>query len=354
MSSRFQSLVDKLPALAARPSIRLHEQATDLHELKRMGDRLGIRLDIKRDDTLPLAMGGNKVRQLEYYLGPAAEIGADTVLITGAVQSNFVRLCAAACRLQGWHPIVQLEDRVPKDDHPYNTSGNVLLDRMLGAEIVRFAEGENEAAADANLDRIAEERRSRGKTPYVIHLGIDHPPHGGMGYAAAAVETFLQYEALGYMPDHVVIPSGSGLTHAGFLAGARAVGWDVNVLGICVRRSADLQQQRIERRAQEISAWLEGDLPVRAADVNVDDTVLAPGYGRMNPEVAEAMDLAARDEAILLDPVYSGRCFAGLIQHVRSGTIKTGDRVAFIHTGGAPAIFAYQNDITTHVLAGSN
>jgi len=350
MSSRFDTLVGKLPALARFPSIRLHEQATDLHPMQRLGDRLGITLDIKRDDTLPLAMGGNKVRQLEYYLGPAAEMNADTVLITGAVQSNFVRLCAAAARLKGWHPIVQLEDRVPKDDLPYNTSGNVLLDRLLGAEIVHFSEGENEAAADANLDRIADERRAQGKNPYVIHLGIDHPPIGGLGYAAAAVETFLQYEARGEMPDHVVIPSGSGLTHAGFLAGARAIGWNVKVWGICVRRDADLQRQRILRRAGEISAWLEGDLPVAEDDVQVDDTVLAPGYGRMNPYVAEAMELAARDDAILLDPVYTGRCLAGLIHHVRGNVIKPGERVTFIHTGGAPAIFAYQNDIAAHVL----
>ena len=126
-------------------------------------------------------MGGNKIRQLEFYLGPAKQQGADTVLITGAVQSNFVRLCAAACRKLGWHPVLQLEDRVPHTDPAYNNSGNVLIDRLLGADIHYFPEGENEAAADANLDRLAEETKAERAQSHVIHLGTDHPPLGGLG-----------------------------------------------------------------------------------------------------------------------------------------------------------------------------
>ncbi len=183
------SIKSLIPGLAAHPSVTLFETATDLHALPRLSEKLGINLWVKRDDGLPLGMGGNKVRQLEYYLGPAQEQGADTVLITGAIQSNFVRLCAAAARKLGWHPVVQLEHRVPNDDPLYNTSGNVLLNQMFGAEIHHFAEGEDEAAADANLDRLADIHRQQGRNPYVIHLGIDHPPFGGLGYARAAAET---------------------------------------------------------------------------------------------------------------------------------------------------------------------
>lgn len=347
MYSETRRETEILPELNRHPRVSLYESPTLLQPALNLGAELGVTLDVKRDDTLPLAMGGNKVRQLEYYLGPAQVQGADTVLITGAVQSNFVRLCAAAARRLKWHPILQLENRVPKDDVAYNTSGNVLLSKMLGAEIRHFPEGENEAAADANLDRIAEEQRRAGRSPYVIHLGIDHPPIGGLGYAVAAAETYQQYQVLGTLPDHVVVPSGSGLTHAGFLTGARAIGWDVPVHGICVRRDAGQQGARIFRRAAELDGLLQNKARIREADIHVDDTCLAPGYGQMNSRVAEAIRLAAQEEALLLDPVYSGRTMAGLIELIRNGTIQQGQRITFVHTGGTPAIFAYQSDIVS-------
>ena len=333
-----------LPELKAYPTADLDLQCTSLDLLPRLGKRLGIELFVKRDDTLPLAMGGNKVRQLEYYLGPAVRDGADTVLITGAVQSNFVRLCAAAARKLGWQAVVQLEDRVPKDDVIYNSSGNVLLNRLFGAEIHYFSEGEDEAAADANLDQMADDLRTKWRHPYVVHLGIDHPPLGGLGYARCAAECYAQFQELGVMPDHVVIPSGSGLTHAGFLVGARAVGWDVPIHGICVRRDAVQQHARITRRAAELGAML-GGIGIKPDDIMVDDAVLSPGYGQMNEQVMAAISHAAQDEALLLDPVYTGRTMAGMISLVEKGLIKSDARVAFIHTGGLPSIFAYQTDI---------
>jgi 1-aminocyclopropane-1-carboxylate deaminase/D-cysteine desulfhydrase-like pyridoxal-dependent ACC family enzyme len=337
-------VMNMLPALKAYPTADLDLRCTSLDLLPRLGKRLDIELFVKRDDTLPLAMGGNKVRQLEYYLGPAVRDGADTVLITGAVQSNFVRLCAAAARKLGMKAVVQLEDRVPKDDAIYKSSGNVLLSQLFGAETHYFPEGENEAAADANLDRMADELRAKGHRPYVVHLGIEHPPLGGLGYAYCAAECFAQFKELGVMPDHVVIASGSGLTHAGFLAGARAVGWDVPVHGICVRRESEQQHARITQRAAELEAML-GNSGITPADIMVYDSVLAPGYGQMNEQVMAAITHSAQDEALLLDPVYTGRTMAGLIDLVKGGLIKSGSRVAFIHTGGLPSIFAYQSDI---------
>ncbi len=339
----FDSL-SMLPALKGYPTADLDLCQTSMDLLPRLGARLGIELYAKRDDTLPLAMGGNKVRQLEYYLGLAVRDGADTVLITGAIQSNFVRLCAAAARKLGMKAVVQLEDRVPKDDAIYKNSGNVLLTHLFGAEIHYFPEGENEAAADANLDRLADDLRAKGRRPYVVHLGIEHAPLGGLGYAHCAAECYAQFQEMGVMPDHVVIPSGSGLTHAGFLAGARAVGWNVPVHGICVRRDAATQHARIARRAAEIDAMLDSN-GVKPNDIMVYDTVLAPGYGQMNDQVMAALTYAAQDEAMLLDPVYTGRTMAGLIALVNGGVIKSGKRVAFIHTGGLPSIFAYQTDI---------
>ncbi|MCZ6610484.1 MAG: D-cysteine desulfhydrase family protein [Alphaproteobacteria bacterium] len=335
-----------LPELAAHPKVDLFQGETPLERLENLGRRLGIALWAKRDDCNGLAMGGNKVRQLEYYLGLGAAEGADTVLITGALQSNFVRLTAAAARRLGWQPVVQLEDRVPNDDIFYRTSGNFLLAQLLGAHIHHFPQGEDEAAADRNLVQIAQRLRDEGRRPYVIHLGIEHPPVGGLGYVEAALETRRQLQRMGQEISHVVIPSGSGLTHAGFLVGARAIGWQVTVLGVCVRRDAVQQHQRVLRRAREIVGLLGIGLEIAEQDVIVDDIVLAPGYGRINEPTRAAISLAAESEALLLDPVYSGRCMAGLVHFVEHGRIPTGSEVLFLHTGGTPAIFAYQNDLS--------
>ncbi len=341
-----------LPGLARHSRVDLGVQPTPIEPLHRLGEKLGIKLFVKRDDTATLAMGGNKVRQLEYYLGPAKEIDADTVLITGAVQSNFTRLCTAAANKLGWHAVVQLEDRVPKDDFIYNHSGNVLLNQLLGAELHYFPEGENETAADANLDNLAEELTSRGHTPYVIHLGIDHPPLGGLGYAQCAAECLVQLQDMQLTPDHIVIPSGSGLTHGGFLAGARSIDWQIPVHGICVRRDATQQHARILQRTREIATLLGEVTQINRDDVLVDDQVLHPGYGQLNSAVMTALTEAAQLEALLLDPVYSGRTMAGLISLAKRKIIKQDESVLFIHTGGLPALFAYQKDLAKQLQNG--
>ncbi|MDB4222140.1 D-cysteine desulfhydrase family protein [Granulosicoccus sp.] len=335
-----------LPSLLDHARVDLRKNVTPIEYLPNFSESLGIKVFAKRDDTLSLGMGGNKVRQLEYYLGPAMAQGADTILITGAVQSNFVCLCAAACARLGLKSVVQLEERVPNDDNSYKHSGNVLLNKVLGAEIHYFHQGEDEAAADANLDKLADKLRSQGRKPYVIHLGIDHSPIGGLGYAECAVECFLQLQMLNQLPDHVVVPTGSGLTHAGFLAGARAIGWKVSVHGICVRRAAELQRIRIRQRTHEILALLQSSEGCQEQDILVDDSVLAPGYGQLNKAVLEAIRLGARSEGMLLDPVYSGRTVAGLISLTRGGAIKAGQSVLFLHTGGLPALFAYQSALS--------
>lgn len=232
-----------------------------------------------------------------------------------------------------------------KEDAAYLTSGNLLLTRLLGARIHHFDLGEEEAAADRNLDLLAAELRDEGRRPFVIHLGMAHPPVGGLGYVEAACEVHGQLGKLGRNPDAVVIPLGSGLTHAGFLVGARALNWQVPILGVCVRRDARRQHERVWRRAREIVDLLGIDLEISADDVVVDDDVLAPGYGLMNEETRAAINLAAESEALLLDPVYSGRCMAGLLGFVTNGRVPSGSDVLFIHTGGTPALFAYETDL---------
>ena len=338
-----------IPALDKFPRTPLVDRRTAIDRATRLGAKLGIDLRIKRDDTIGLMLGGNKVRQLEYYFGAAEAEGADSIVITGAVQSNFVRLASAAARRKGWKPVVQLEDRVLTDCQYYKNGGNALLDRILGAEIHHFGPGDNEAAADARLDEIAAELRSRGHRPYVIHLGADHPPLGALGYVAAAAEIWDQMAAMDGPPDAVVLGSGSGLTHVGTLVGLRLLGWTGPVHGICVRRSAPLQRARILQRSTELAEMLGAPDLIRESDVLVDDTLLAPGYGQINREIVEAIALAAQSEALLLDPIYTGRVFAGLRDLVAKRAIASGARVLFIHTGGTPGVFAYTDQLTDGV-----
>ena len=214
--------------------VQLGHTPTPIDHALNLSADIGIDLWVKRDDCTGLAFGGNKVRQLEFYMGEAQAREADSVLITGAVQSNFMRTTAAAARLLGMDPHLQLEQRVAKNDERYFQSGNVHLERLLGATLYNFEDGENEAAADANLERIAATLVAKGRKPYVIHLGISHPPIGGLGYVVAAQEITGQIAAMegfsaagrgdkgdpgvGAKFDAIVVASGSALTHAGLLS----------------------------------------------------------------------------------------------------------------------------------------
>ena len=332
-------------AIEQFPRVRLGHAPTPLDAAPRLSAALGIELWIKRDDCTGLAMGGNKVRQLEFPLGEAQARDADTLLITSAVQSNYVRVAAAAGRRLGMETHIQLEERVPDVDALHRSSGNVLLDRIFGAKLHTFPVGDDEPAADASLDLLAQSLAEEGRRPYVIHLAPAHPPLGALGYVLAAEETLTQARDLDLEFDAVVCPTGSALTHAGLLVGFRAVGKETPVYGICVRRDAVSQVARVRQVAKQLASMIERPEVFDGGDVKAFDGVLAPGYGRLNDAVREAIALAARQEGLLLDPVYTGKTMAGLIEHVRSGVIPAGSRVLFIHTGGLPAIFAYGDEL---------
>ncbi len=332
-----------LAGIARFPRARLGHAPTPIDAAPNLGAALGIDLRIKRDDCTGLAFGGNKVRQLEFHFGEAQARGADTVLVTGAVQSNLVRIAAAAARKLGMAVHIQLEDRVDGMGALYRASGNLLLDRVLGATLHPFPEGEDEAAADAALERRAAALAAEGRRPYVIHSAPGHAPLGGLGYVLAAEEIVDQARDTGF--DAVVCASGSALTHAGMLVGLRALGERVPVLGICVRRDAASQAVRVAQVAGALAAMIDCPDAFDAGGLDVSDAVLAPGYGRLNEAVREAMALAAGHEGLLLDPVYTGKAMAGLIAHVRTGRIAPGSRVLFVHTGGQPALFAYGDNL---------
>lgn len=324
------------------PRTPLAHLPTPLEPLPNISRVLGVTgLYVKRDDCTGLAMGGNKARQLEFYLGDALAQGASAVLITGARQSNYVRCTAAASARLGLRCVVQLEDRVKGMPTLYHQSGNVLLDHLLGAEIHTFPEGEDEAGADRSLGRLAEELAAQGERPYVIHLSPGHSPLGALGYVHAAREFLEQAAERNIDFGSVVVASGSGQTHSGLLVGFRALGrTDIRVRGICVRRDAEAQRSRILRCTRALTDLLGLDDLVKPDDVDVADDQLGSGYGRPSQGSEEAIHMAASLEGLLLDPVYTGKTLAGMIDLARDGLLG-GRPAAFVHTGGTPALFAY-------------
>jgi D-cysteine desulfhydrase/L-cysteate sulfo-lyase len=326
-------------ALERFPRAAMGHLPTPLEAMANLGRDLGLSLFVKRDDCTGVGFGGNKIRQLEYYLGDAQLAGADVLLITGAVQSNFVRAAAAmGCRL-GMACHIQLEERVPDISALHRTNGNMLLNNLLGATLHSYPEGEDEAGADAAIASIAGELREKGHTPYIIPLGATSKPLGALGYVRAAMEVLPQIEAAGGI-DEIIVASGSALTHAGLLLGLRLAGDMTPVRGICVRRDAEGQTARVLKRVADTAALMGVDSPVTVDDVRVSDVALGPGYGRMTAGTRAAIMRTARAEGLFLDPVYTGKVMAGLIALAEADEL-CGSRILFWHTGGQPALFSY-------------
>ena len=332
------SISDKLERF---PRARLVTAETPVERLDRMSDLLGIDLWLKRGDLTGLGLGGNKNRQLEFYLGEALAMRTDTILITGAVQSNFVRSAAAAASRLGLKSVLQLEERVPDMGEVYHSSGNVLLAKILGAEHISYPLGEDEAGADSALHKRADELRTEGRVPYVIHLGIDHSPLGALGYVAGAEELVRQIKHF----DVAVVPSGSRATHAGFLTGLRLAGQTAPVYGVCVRRNHHQQQARLKTVLKNLAEMLGVDPALTINDILTWDGALAPGYGIIGGTTREALTLMAQTEGVFLDPVYTAKTFAGLLGLLKEGCIQRGQKVVMLHTGGLPALFGYQEEL---------
>lgn len=305
---------------------------------------------VKRDDLTGLGMGGNKVRKLEFYTGQALAQGCDTLIITGAVQSNYVRVTAAAARAAGLECHIQLEDRVADMDDGYRRGGNVLLDRILGATLHYLPAEATEADADANLDAIADRLRTEGWNPYVIHLGARYEPRGALGYILAAREILDQIDAMNIDVTRIVTASGSGQTHSGLLTGLRLAGSGLPVTGICVRRDAAQQHARITQVCKNLGHLIGRPDLVKPDDIQVTDEFLGPGYGKNSPETWGAFLTAARDEGLMLDPVYTSKSFAGALA-AAADIGPNGGTVLYLHTGGLPALFAYEAAIDQALAA---
>ncbi|KAG8465520.1 hypothetical protein KFE25_002827 [Diacronema lutheri] len=328
-------------ALDAIPRRRYVKQATPIERLDNLSALLGgAEMFVKRDDLLPLAGGGSKTRKLEYLVQAAIDAGADTLVTCGAVQSNHCRLTASAAARErlGCHLI--LEERVAGSYDPA-AGGNNYTFGLLGATTAVVPAGgvpEEEARAMATL-------RAAGKRPFWI-AGGGSTELGSLGYARAALEVVAHAREHGPF-DAIVLCSGSGGTHAGMLAGLRAAGDRTPVVGISTRAAAPAQAAKILALARDTVSKLGlggagAGAVVGERDVVVLDEFVGPGYSLPTAEMAEAIELFAREESIFLDPVYTGKAAAGLIDLVRSGELGAGKRVLFLHTGGAPSLFHYQ------------
>jgi len=319
------------------PRLRFAHLPTPVEDLPRLSAALGgPPLLVKRDDQTGLAMGGNKTRKLEFLLAEAQANGAHTLITAGAAQSNHCRQTAAAAARYGFActlvlalPAGQVEP--PSADLP--ASGNLLLDRLFGARLV-WAQREQR---DQALKSTFESAWQAGERPYLI-------PYGGSSPTGAAAYAFALRELLeqGANPDWIVFPSSSGGTQAGLVVGARLFGYSGKVLGISVDELENVLQERVARLATQTADFMGEKASFAPSDILVNADYLGGGYGVVGEPEREAIRLFARHEGLLLDPVYTGRAAAGLIDLIRKGFLSRSQTVLFWHTGGAPALFADQ------------
>lgn len=324
-------------AVARQSRVTLGHFPTPLDEAPRLSDRLGVRLLIKRDDQTGLALGGNKVRKLEFLLADALSRGADTIVTTGGSQSNHARLTAAACRRLSLDCVLVLDRGV----HP-EFQGNMLLDRLFGASVL-LIDDPDPAIAVEEMQKVASRLEREGKKPHIIPRG-GSVAIGATGYAAMVLELLDQLEAARVHPAALYLGTGSTGTHSGTLAGITAASASIRVQGISVSRPEEVQREKVLDLSNSTLSHLGLTARVEPGDVKVDGNYRGPGYGIPTPETMEAIAIAATDEGLILDPVYTGKAMAGLVGHARRGQFDPDDTAIFIHTGGAPALFAYSRE----------
>ena len=322
------------------PRVSLCHQPTALEAMPRLSEALGgPNLWIKRDDCTGLATGGNKTRKLEFLIADAIESGADMVVTQGAVQSNHVRQTAAAACKYGLDCYALLERRVPERQPDYEETGNVLFDHMFGTSI-EF----RQAGLDMNAEAIEATNKlaKAGRKPYFIPGGGSNEI-GALGYVSCAYEILDQIKANKLDIGWIVLATGSTGTQAGLLAGLHAAGSQIPVMGISVRQPKDKQIAAVYKLTKSTAATIT-EKAISVEKVIVDDGYVGAGYGFPNQATLDAINLIARREGVLLDPVYSGKGLAGMIGLIGQKFFNEKKDVLFLHTGGAAALFAYENE----------
>jgi D-cysteine desulfhydrase family pyridoxal phosphate-dependent enzyme len=328
-------------SLERLPRTRLAALPTPLEEAPRLTEALGgARILVKRDDLTGLAFGGNKTRKLEYLIADAVAQGADVVLTVGAAQSNHCRQTAAAARRAGLRCILVLS----RSEHN-ELQGNLLLDALLDAD-VRMVEARPGWGASEAMVEVAEEEKSKGHRPYLIPGGGSNGL-GALGYAQCVLELQLQLLELGRSVDYLYVSSGSGGTQGGLLLGARMYSAPYRVVGMSPGGAAERVRESVARTANEGARLLRLGLEFSPADAVVHDEYVGPGYAIPTPASNEAIRLFAQTEGLIIDPVYTSKAAAGMIDHVRRGVVPPDATVIFLHTGGTPALFAYHAEVAS-------
>lgn len=319
-----------------RARVSLGYFPTPLDALPRLSETLGgPHLFVKRDDMTGLATGGNKTRKLEYLIADALEQEADTVITCGAAQSNHARQTAAAAARCGLRCLLVLGPMAPPE-----TTGNLLIDDLVGAR-VRWAGDRDRSVV---MEEVAAEERAAGRTPYIVPYGGSNAI-GASAYVDAFEEVTRQLLERDLRMDHVVFASSSGGTQAGMVTGARAVNFRGRVLGISVDEDAETLRRTVLELTEEIKGHLDLRFDIDPDTVRVNDEYLGEGYGIMGNAEREAIRLVAETEGLLLDPVYTGRAMAGLMDLIEKGAFSPEGNVLFWHTGGTAGLFAYAEEL---------
>lgn len=325
------------------PRFAMLDCPTPIQRLTRLEHALGYSdcspIYVKRDDLMGIGGGGNKLRKLEFLIGEALARGCDTFITTGARQSNHARLSAAAAARAGLACELVLTDTISRQDEAYRRNGNVLLDDLFGATVHR-------RPGDADAIAIAEERAAAlcaaGHRPYVVGSG-GSSPLGCLGYAACAAEIIAQERDIGFSFGRIVVPNGSSGTHAGLAAGLKAAGDEASrVMSFSVLAPLETAKEATWRLAEQTLALLDPDSVIDDGDIVVSGDQLGDGYGVPTAAMFEAVRLVARSEGLLLDPVYGGKAFAGLLAAIRDGAWRGENPILFVMTGGLPGLFAYE------------
>lgn len=334
-------------AIAALPSVTLCQKPSPLQPARRLSSQLGVEVWLKRDDLLGPALGGNKVRKLEFLLAGALAQDADCVITCGAAQSNHARLTAACARLVGLEPYLVLRSLTTPA-----IQGNLLLDHLLGAHVQIEPERRSIDLYPA-AEALAQRLRADGRRPYFIPVG-GSVPLGDVAYAAALLELDVQARAVDLAPTTIIHASSSGGTQAGLALGAAvlaAAGRPWRILGVDVDGDPDEICQHVTRLALDTATLVSERARFTAPDptphVHVLPGYAGAGYGIVSDAGREAIRLLARTEGVFVDPVYSGKALAGLIGEARAGRLPPGSTVVFWHTGGAPTLFAYAQDLVS-------
>ena len=330
--------------LSRFPRVSLAHLPTPLEFLPRLTEHLGgPNIYVKRDDCTGLGTGGNKTRKLEFLMADAAANHADVIITQGAVQSNHARQTAAAACKMGMDCELVFEKRVTDASDPYLNSGNVLLDRIFGANVRDVEKGTD---MDAAMESVAAELRGAGKTPYIIPGGGSNRI-GALGYIDCALECMAQAKDQGFAIDHVVHATGSAGTQAGLITGLRASGTDIPLLGIGVNAPQDIQEEKVFKLAVETAEYVGSPDAVKREDIVANCDYVGEGYGIPTKEMNDAVMLLARLEGLLFDPVYSGKGLAGMLDLVGKGYFGDAQSIVFVHTGGIAGLFGYSDKLVT-------